>query len=330
MSLVESVNGRPTLVQLPNGGIRRYIYDNENRLSRYQTETGAEFSVIQRNGNQLIWTDGDRFQFVSPNEITPATALERGMPFRFSRIAYPGGGLFREFRYDGDTLVYLNEGGTIYERIREGNTYIDLWRRNGSSTDLWLGPMNVASDGTFTEYRHSYLSNRSITPDGTNQWTPATQTLNLGSGQLLTVQSDGRHSLTVNGRQPLHPITLPGRLHYQQWETGGSVLRNDSGLCYPIVFTYPEGSEVLYRRFDCRDGVVQSMTFRRRGDSAPTVVTREGRHTYRVVGPGVNRLYRDCQISAGANGEFSWTLGEDFRVESQDIRTGAITLRSTF
>lgn len=65
---------------------------------------------------------------------------------RVCRIDYPGSSLYREFRFDGDTLVYLNEGGTVYERIREGNTYLDVWRINGSNTNLWLGAMSAWSD----------------------------------------------------------------------------------------------------------------------------------------------------------------------------------------
>src|SRR5262249_21181104 len=109
LTLVESTNGRVTAVLLPNGKIRRFFYDSDNRLTRYIADDNTEYTVVQRSGNQLTWSNGRGYQFVSQGDaITAAGAVEHGMQFRISRIAYHNG-VYREFGYTGSTLSHLRD-----------------------------------------------------------------------------------------------------------------------------------------------------------------------------------------------------------------------------
>jgi hypothetical protein len=334
ISFVQTWNGDVTNVLLPNGGRRRYVYIG-GQLSEYITETGARWEVIGRNGNQLTWSNPGRTQeFVSPTTITPATALQHGIQFRISRQVY--GDRFRAFRHDGDTLVYLNENGTVYERIRDNGAYTDLWRVNGSNDNLWTGPMSVTNDGTFTEYRLADRANRTASPDGTVRYGNAvTQTLRLPGGRELTVYADGRCIVRHNGQiRNDFNIRLSPTYVLDQFAGGASVLYNHTtdrlGIRQIEAITYPEGSEILYRRFQYTDGVLTSMTFQRAGASGPTTVTREG-NNYREVGPGVNRVYQGGHMEFNSDGSFIWTRGSpDYLIETHDTETGRIRLRSSF
>ncbi|PWT98585.1 MAG: hypothetical protein C5B53_06525, partial [Candidatus Melainabacteria bacterium] len=300
-TLCETTNGRVSAVLLNDGRIRRFFYDDQNRLSRYISEDNTEYSVVQRNNGQLTWSNGRGLQFVSPDQpVTIDGALQHGIRLQISRVDYPDG-FFREFRHDGETLVYLNENGTQYERIREGNAYTDVWRINGSNTNLWIGPMYVTSNGVFTEFRRSSASTRTVHPDGRNEWATVTQTLRMGNNRELTVYPDGRHVLRTIGagpnQYPNATVVLENGCQLQQFAHGGSVLRRGN-LVETITYSprgqHPEWPPVRHFEYNSAGDLI-GMRYRLYNQDIrwTRILDQQNRPTrqWRQTGDGITRNY---------------------------------------
>lgn len=320
-TMFETVNGRITSVLLNDGRIRRLFYDEQNRLTRYISEDNTEYTVIQRNGAQLTWSNGRGLQFVSPDQpVTIDGALSRGIQLQISRVTYPDG-FFREFRHDGDTLAYLNENGTEYERMRDGNSYTDVWRINGSNTNLWYGPMSVSFDGVFTEFRHSYNANRIVDVYGNSRYQSTTQVIRLGDWREWTVHADGRNVITAFRGHPNLTLNLGQNYQLQQFDHGGSILRYNNRI---TLVSYPPGSNPPFRRFEYNNaGHITRMIFQHNGAevTATRIFNAQGQPTrqYRITGGGFDNLYNGALTIS--NGHYEWD-GDDGYRQVQRFDTG--------
>jgi hypothetical protein len=323
LNLVESTNGRITSALLTGGGIRRFFYDTDHRLSRYVSEDNTEYTVIHRDGSQRIWSNGSAFRFVSQGDvITASDAIQHGIRFRISRITYPDG-TYREFTFDGNTLTRVRDcNGAVYNRVRTGGTYVDIWTINGNAANTWVGSIELTNDGIYRRYYPHLGSECTINLDGTTSWSRSARTFNLGGGRQLIVQADGRVVARVNGNFADVTISLGEGRELRQFDHGGSVLRESSR---PILVSYPPGSNPPVRRFEYRSGHLSRLIFQRTGQAAPTISTRQftdgGQPTnnWQVAGPTFNQTVTGTLTIT--NGDYLW-VGTNGWQEFQNLHTG--------
>lgn len=327
ITMVETTNGRVTSVLLNSGSTRRFFYDEQNRLSRYIADDNREYTVVQRNGNQLTWSDGGNRQFTSSDTVTPAGALQHGIQMQISRVTYTDG-RFQQFRFDGDMLTYLRDrSGTVYERVREGNTYTDVWTINGNNNNTYIGYIAARPDGTYISRNPSNYSNYDfiLNPDGSHRWDQplAGLTLRLTGERSLALHSDGRMYLRQNGECCNATINIGGGLELQQFAGGSSILRHVSSGRINMI-SYRDGSDPPYRTFTYNDaGVLTGMVHRYRGSEIRTtrIFNPQGQATrqYRVVGGGINNTYTGNLTIT--NGNYRWE-GDDGYGQFQALDTG--------